>query len=100
MEGKLRIALAGAGFGEKYLVGLSHNPVHHLADMLDVEPSPVECAIGDLARQQLADAAHASLPNGILRFHNDRRCAHAHDHAIPSAIEGQGSSIQALFARP
>ena len=81
----------------KALFCLSHQPVHDLADVVDIEPRAVECTVGDLAGHQLADAPHATLAHGVLGLDHDGCRAHADDHAVAAAIKGQGGLVQALL---
>ena len=81
----------------KAFLGLSDHALHHLADMVYVEAGAVVGTVGDLAGQDLADAAHATLANGVLCFQDDRRGAHADDRTVAAFVKGQGCPIQALL---
>ncbi len=57
--------------------------------MRDIEPSAVEGAVGGDAAEQLGDGAQAALARALGALHYQRGSAHAHQHAVPAAIERQ-----------
>ena len=83
----------------KACFGLPDDAIHDRADVIDVEPRAVVGAVGDLAGQHLADAAHAALAHGILGLDDDRSGAHADDRAVAATVKGQSRLVQALLGR-
>ncbi len=81
----------------KAFFGLAHQAIHHLADVVDVEAGAVKGAVGDLAGQHLADAAHAAFLERVLRFDDQRRRAHADDRAVTALIKGQSGFVEAFL---
>ena len=66
-----------------------HQALHHLADVVHVQPRAVVGAVHRLAAQQLDDAAHAALAHGVLALHHQAAGAHAQDRAMAAPVEGQ-----------
>ena len=57
----------------------------------------MEGAVGEFAAQHFAQAAHAALAQRIFRLHHQAASAHAQQHAVAPAIEGQGRLFQHIF---
>ena len=68
----------------------SDQAFHDHGDVVDVQPRAVEGAVARFAAQQLDDAAHAALADGVLALNDESAGAHAHDRAVAAPVEGQG----------
>jgi len=66
-----------------------HQLLHHALDVRDVEARAVVRAVGELGAEHLDEAPHATLANRVLGLHHQATRAHAHQHAVAPAIEGQ-----------
>ena len=75
---------------------LGHQVLHHLADVLDIEPSAMKRAIGGHRAQHFAYRLDSAFPRGIQALHHECGGAHAHNHAVPAAVEGN-SGVFDLF---
>ncbi len=70
--------------------GLRDQLLHDLADVLHIEASAMECAVGRHRAQHFADGLDSALTRGLGTLDDKCRRAHAHDQAVPPAIEGSG----------
>ncbi len=59
----------------------------------------MEGAVVRLAAQQLDDAAHAALADGVFALDNQSAGTHAHDRAVPPFVEGQGGFGDLILGR-
>ena len=70
-------------------LGLPDQVLHDAGDVVDVEPCPVERAVGGDRAQHLADGLDATLPGRLGRLDDDAGGPHTHDHAVPAVVEGE-----------
>ena len=63
---------------------------------MDVEPGAVEGAVRGDRGEHLADGSDSALARGLRTLHDQGGRAHAHDHAVASAVEGQGRILHPL----
>ena len=68
--------------------GFGHQLLHHLADVLDVETSAVESAVARHSGQHLADGLYSAFTRSVGALHHQSCGAHADNHAVPPAVEG------------
>ena len=71
-------------------LGAGDQPLHHVADVVDVEPRAVEGAVGGDGAEHLADRLQAALARRLGRFDHEGGGAHAEDHPVAPAVERQG----------
>ena len=74
---------AKAAFGRCYQV------VHHLGNVVHIQPGAVEGTVASLAAEQFHQAAHAPFTYRILALDHQGARAHAHNGAMPAAVERQ-----------
>ena len=74
-------------------LGLLHDGLHHRADVFHVEARPVERRVGGHRAEHFADRLQATLGGRRGRLDHERRCAHAHDHPVASAVEWSGGIL-------
>src|SRR5690606_6813596 len=70
-------------------LGGGDEAAHDHRDVVYIQTRAVEGAVARFAAQQLDDTAHPALANGILAFHDQTTGTHAHDRAVPAAVEWQ-----------
>ncbi|MEZ5097296.1 MAG: hypothetical protein R2731_15095 [Nocardioides sp.] len=75
---------------------LAHHGLHDSRDVLDVEPSAVEGAVGGHGPQDLADRLDAALARRLRGLDDERRGAHPDDHAVPAPVERRRRILHAL----
>src|SRR5579864_6985505 len=63
---------------------------HHLADVLDIKASSVECAVGGDGGEYLANRLNAALTRALGTFNDECGGAHADDQSVAAAVEGNG----------
>ena len=68
-------------------LGGAHQALHHLADVVDVEPGAVERAVRGGRCEHLRDRLEAALPRDTVGLDHDRGRAHADHHAVPTPVE-------------
>ena len=76
--------------------GLGDQILHHLADVLDIETRAVERAVGRHRAQHFADGLNSAFARGFRALHHQGRGAHADNHAVPAAVEGNGGLFHHL----
>ena len=79
--------------------GLPDQLLHHLVDVLNVQTRAVKRAVGGDGAEHLADGPEPALVGGFRAFHHQRRRAHAHDHAVPPAVEWNGGIFDRIIGR-
>src|SRR5208337_1904576 len=70
--------------------GLRDQVLHDLANVLHIETRAVESAIGRYCAQYFTNRLNAAFTRGGSTLNHKARSAHAHNQAVPPAIEGSG----------
>ena len=81
----------GVAVETKAALGRRDQPVHDAGDVIYIQPSAVEGAVGSFGAQHFHDAAHAAFAHCILAFDHQGAGAHAQQCAMAAAVKGQGS---------
>ncbi len=76
-----------------------HEPLHDLADVLDVQARAVEGAVRGDRAQHLADRRDPTLARGVRALHDERGGAHAEEHAVAAHVERQRGVLHRLVRR-
>ena len=82
--GRDRGAIHATGFG------LADHVLHHGTDVLDIETSAVERAVGGDGAQYLTDRLDAALARCGGTLDDEGGCAHPDDHPVPALVERHG----------
>ncbi len=77
-------------------LGLGDDLLHHLADVLDVEPRAVERAVRGDRAEHLADRRDPALAGGARRLDDERGGAHPEQHAVAALVERERSLLDDL----
>ena len=80
-------------------LGLLHELLHHPADVLHVEPGPVERGVRGHRPEHLADRREPALAGGLGALHHEAGGAHADDHAVTALVERQRRVLDHLVGR-
>ena len=67
----------------------AHQLLHHRADVVHVQPAPVEGAVRDDGREHLADRRDAALARSVGRLNDEGGRAHPDKHAVAAPVERQ-----------
>ena len=76
--------------------GLSHQVLHHLADVLDIETSAVESAVRSHRAQDFADRSNATFARRFRALDHQTRGSHPHDQSMPAPVERNGGFFDSL----
>ena len=75
---------------------LGHEALHHRGDVLDVQSCAMKGAVGETRGEHLAQRGDPALAGGRRALHHEGGRAHAHDHPVATAVEGQGRVFDVL----
>ena len=78
---------------------LTHHTFHHSGDVMHIQPTAVEGAVGGDRAQHLADRLHATFAGRLGRFDDDPGGAHSHDHSVPAVVEGKSGVLHRFVGR-
>ena len=87
-ENRLRSDLMTANAAASFR--FAHQILHHLADVLDIETGAVKRAIRGHRAQHFADGLDTAFAGRLRALHHQASGAHADDHAVAAAVEGNG----------
>ena len=71
-------------------LGAGDQALHHVTDVVDVEPGAVKRAVARHGAEHLADRLQAAFASRFGRFDHERSCTHSEDHAVAPSVERQG----------
>ncbi len=84
---------------EAAALALFHELLHHAADVLHVEPCPMERRVRGRRPDHIADRGEAALAGGGGALHHQAGGAHADEHAVTALVERQRRILDHLIGR-
>ena len=80
-------------------LGLGDHGLHHLGDVVDVEPGAVEGAVRGDRPEHLTDGLQPTLSRGLGGLDDERRRAHSDDHPVTATVERDRGLLDRLVGR-